>query len=216
MIDNRIWIFPWTPPAPLQSQLLTRLITLTDAFQVCLYSGDARQGNSRRWGNVTGLYSSEEDQLLVFKLYFLQVQYHTFPTIEDSIFRQDPNSKGGADDKCCCWLITSSIPGCPVFKFAAQDSQAALGIIQANQSMPVCGHQPPSQEVTEPAVVFQAGVAGVGVSPSLVLKVTDTEKDRLRRMQGVAGNIGLINPLVFNHFGYGTYAQVQFLVTDSL
>ena len=70
--------------------------------------------------------------------------------------------------------------------------------------------------MTEPAVVFQAGVAGVGVSPSLVLKVTDTEKDRLRRMQGVAGNIGLINPLVFNHFGYGTYAQVQFLVTDSL
>jgi len=94
-----------------------------------------------------------------------QVQYHTFPTIEDSIFRQDPNSKG-----------------CQVFKFAAQDSQAALGIIQANQSMP-------------------------GVSPSLVLKVTDTEKDQLRRMQGVAGNIGLINPLVFNHFGYGTYAQ---------
>ena len=41
-----------------------------------------------------------------------------------------------------------------------------------------------------------------------MLKVTDTEKDRLRRMQGVAGNIGLINPLVFNHFGYGTYAQV--------
>ena len=28
-------------------------------------------------------------------------------------------------------------------------------------------------------------------------------------MQGVAGNIGLINPLVFNHFGYGTYAQVR-------
>lgn len=96
-----------------------------------------------------------------------QVQYHTFPTIEDSIFRQDPNSKG-----------------CPVFKFTAQDSQAALGIIQANQSMP-----------------------GVSVSPSLVLKVTDTEKDRLRRMQSMAGNIGLINPLVFNHFGYGTYAQ---------
>ena len=42
-----------------------------------------------------------------------------------------------------------------------------------------------------------------------MLKVTDTEKERLRRMQGVAGNIGLINPLVFNHFGYGTYAQVR-------
>lgn len=94
-----------------------------------------------------------------------QVQYHTFPTIEDSIFRQDPNSKG-----------------CQVFKFATQESQGALGIIQPNQSMP-------------------------GVSPSLVLKVADTEKERLRRMQQVAGNIGLINPLVFNHFGYGTYAQ---------
>ena len=49
-----------------------------------------------------------------------------------------------------------------------------------------------------------------GVSPSLVLKVAETEKERLRRMQQVAGNIGLINPLVFNHFGYGTYAQVHF------
>ena len=94
-----------------------------------------------------------------------------------------------------------------MFKFAAQDSQAALGIIQANQSMPVCGPRDRQLDVT---FVLQ------GVSPSLVLKVTDTEKDRLRRMQGVAGNIGLINPLVFNHFGYGTYAQVQFLVTDSL
>ena len=47
-----------------------------------------------------------------------------------------------------------------------------------------------------------------GVSPSLVLKVAENEKERLRRMQQVAGNIGLIDPLVFNHFGYGTYAQV--------
>ena len=43
-----------------------------------------------------------------------------------------------------------------------------------------------------------------------MLKVAETEKERLRRMQQVAGNIGLINPLVFNHFGYGTYAQVNF------
>jgi len=96
-----------------------------------------------------------------------QVQYHTFPTIEDTLFRQDPHGKG-----------------CQVFKFSAnQDSQAALGLIQTNQGM-------------------------TGVSPNLVLKLAESEKERqLRRMQQVAGNIGLINPLVFNHFGYGTYAQ---------
>ena len=94
-----------------------------------------------------------------------------------------------------------------MFKFAAQDSQAALGIIQANQSMPVCG---PCDRQLDVTFVLQ------GVSPSLVLKVTDTEKDRLRRMQGVAGNIGLINPLVFNHFGYGTYAQVCLKHQNSL
>ena len=36
----------------------------------------------------------------------------------------------------------------------------------------------------------------------------------------VAGNIGLINPLIFNHFGYGTYAQVAYnlvlLISKSL
>jgi len=96
-----------------------------------------------------------------------QVQYHTFPTIEDTLFRQDINGKG-----------------CQVIKFAANpESPPALGLIQTNHSMP-------------------------GVSPNLVLKVAESEKERqLRRMQQVAGNIGLINPLIFNHFGYGTYAQ---------
>jgi len=109
-----------------------------------------------------------------------QVQYHTFPTIEDTLFRQDPNSK-------------DFFAGCQVFKFATnQENQAALGIIQANQGMP-------------------------GVSPSLVLKVAESEKERqLRRMQQVAGNIGLINPLVFNHFGYGTYAQPYAHLNTSL
>ena len=56
-----------------------------------------------------------------------------------------------------------------------------------------------------------------GVSPSLVLKVAESEKERqLRRMQQVAGNIGLINPLVFNHFGYGTYAQVIYSLKNNL
>lgn len=43
------------------------------------------------------------------------------------------------------------------------------------------------------------------------MKFADTEKERqLRRMQQMAGNMGLISPFVFNQFGGygGGYAQV--------
>ncbi|XP_054717058.1 CUGBP Elav-like family member 4 isoform X1 [Uloborus diversus] len=77
--------------------------------------------------------------------------------------------------------------GCAFVKFGSHsEAQAAIGALHGSQTMP-------------------------GASSSLVVKFADTEKERqLRRMQQMAGNMGLLNPFMFNQFGaYGAYAQVD-------
>jgi len=77
--------------------------------------------------------------------------------------------------------------GCAFVKFSTHaEAQTAINSLHGSQTMP-------------------------GASSSLVVKFADTEKERqLRRMQQMAGNMGLIHPFVFNQFGnYGSYAQQQ-------
>ncbi|CAG2164212.1 unnamed protein product [Oppiella nova] len=77
--------------------------------------------------------------------------------------------------------------GCAFVKFGSHgEAQAAINSLHGSQTMP-------------------------GASSSLVVKFADTEKERqLRRMQQMAGNMGLLSPFVFNQFGaYGAYAQLM-------
>ncbi|XP_064471447.1 CUGBP Elav-like family member 4 isoform X3 [Ornithodoros turicata] len=81
--------------------------------------------------------------------------------------------------------------GCAFVKFSSHnEAQAAINGLHGSQTMP-------------------------GASSSLVVKFADTEKERqLRRMQQMAGNMGLLNPFIFNQFGaYGAYAQDQLPAT---
>lgn len=82
--------------------------------------------------------------------------------------------------------------GCAFVKLASSEAaQAAIASLHGSQTMP-------------------------GASSSLVVKLADTEKERqVRRMQQMAGNMGLLNPFVLNQFsvpsGYSPYSQYPHL-----
>lgn len=55
-----------------------------------------------------------------------------------------------------------------------------------------------------------------GASSSIVVKFADTEKERqMRRMQQMAGNMSILNPFVFNQFGYSAYQVGRVTVNGS-
>uniref|UniRef100_A0A8C2IVV6 CUGBP, Elav-like family member 4 n=1 Tax=Cyprinus carpio TaxID=7962 RepID=A0A8C2IVV6_CYPCA len=78
------------------------------------------------------------------------------------------------------------ISGCAFVKYSTHaEAQAAISALHGSQTMP-------------------------GASSSLVVKFADTDKERtIRRMQQMAGQMGIFNPMALQFGAYGAYAQVQ-------
>uniref|UniRef100_A0AAY4AEM6 RRM domain-containing protein n=1 Tax=Denticeps clupeoides TaxID=299321 RepID=A0AAY4AEM6_9TELE len=76
--------------------------------------------------------------------------------------------------------------GCAFVKYSSHsEAQAAINALHGSQTMP-------------------------GASSSLVVKFADTDKERtIRRMQQMAGQMGIFNPMALQFGAYGAYAQVQ-------
>ncbi|XP_063309901.1 CUGBP Elav-like family member 4 isoform X2 [Pelobates fuscus] len=74
--------------------------------------------------------------------------------------------------------------GCAFVKYSSHaEAQAAINALHGSQTMP-------------------------GASSSLVVKFADTDKERtMRRMQQMAGQMGMFNPMAVQFGAYGAYAQ---------
>nr|XP_038952810.1 CUGBP Elav-like family member 4 isoform X3 [Rattus norvegicus] len=76
--------------------------------------------------------------------------------------------------------------GCAFVKYSSHaEAQAAINALHGSQTMP-------------------------GASSSLVVKFADTDKERtMRRMQQMAGQMGMFNPMAIPFGAYGAYAQAM-------
>ncbi|XP_040840884.1 CUGBP Elav-like family member 4 isoform X26 [Ochotona curzoniae] len=76
--------------------------------------------------------------------------------------------------------------GCAFVKYSSHaEAQAAINALHGSQTMP-------------------------GASSSLVVKFADTDKERtMRRMQQMAGQMGMFNPMAIPFGAYGAYAQLM-------
>uniref|UniRef100_A0A8C1XNJ4 CUGBP, Elav-like family member 4 n=1 Tax=Cyprinus carpio TaxID=7962 RepID=A0A8C1XNJ4_CYPCA len=76
--------------------------------------------------------------------------------------------------------------GCAFVKYSTHaEAQAAISALHGSQTMP-------------------------GASSSLVVKFADTDKERtIRRMQQMAGQMGIFNPMALQFGAYGAYAQAR-------
>ncbi|KAL8613672.1 hypothetical protein ACOMHN_029764 [Nucella lapillus] len=114
--------------------------------------------------------------------------FHPYGAIEECTILRDQNGNS---------------KGCAFVKYSTHsEAQAAINALHGSQTMPVSSL--PSASLLEK-----------GASSSLVVKFADTEKERqLRRMQQMAGPLGLLNPFALNQIGgtataYGAFPQVE-------